>query len=116
MQSRTGNDGKEFNIKLTLKKASIDFVKSITVPYAFIHENGGTFNVTITARMRSFFWVMYRETQDPMFKYMALTKKLAFRITIPSRAYVEPAIDDEREEIANRSVEELLKLIERSFR
>jgi phage gpG-like protein len=57
------------------------------VPYAAVHEYGGTF--TITDRQRRFFWAKWRETGDEMWKALALS----ITYTIPARPYVRTAID-----------------------
>lgn len=55
--------------------------------YAAVHEYGGTF--TITPRQRAFFWHKWYETQDEMWKALALS----VTYTIPARPYLRPAID-----------------------
>lgn len=116
VQSRGGAFGKEYTISTTLTKSAISFAKSILVPYAAIHEFGGTITISITQKMRSFFWAMYIETKEENWKYMALTKKTEFEVVMGERAYIAPAIEDERDEIARRSAEALIEHIERSFK
>lgn len=53
-----------------------------------IHQTGGTFLVPITDRSRGFFWVMWFNTGDPHWKWMALTTRAVFIIHIPARPYV----------------------------
>jgi phage gpG-like protein len=60
----------------------------VGVPYGAVHEYGGTF--TITDRQRRFFWAKYSETNDDMWKALALSKTY----TIPPRPYLRPAIDE----------------------
>ena len=57
--------------------------------YADLHNNGGDFKITVTQRARKFFWFMYKKTQAPMWKAMALTKKDSFSIKIPARPFVK---------------------------
>src|SRR5690554_4244099 len=45
------------------------------VPYASIHNYGGTINVTVTPKSRRFFWYMFKKTDNQMWKFMAITKK-----------------------------------------
>lgn len=47
-------------------------------PYAQIHNEGGV--IKITKKMRGHFWKMFKLTGDNKWKWMALTKKSAFRI------------------------------------
>jgi len=65
------------------------------MPYAAIHEYGGTTHPRVTAKMRAWAWAMFKETEDSMYKGIALTKKSKLDITIPPRPYLRPAIDDE---------------------
>jgi len=69
--------------------------------YAKVHEYGGTF--TITAQQRRFFWAKWYETNDEMWKALALST----RYTIPPRPYVRPAIDTKREEAIEVAAEDL---------
>lgn len=62
------------------------------VPYAKIHEQGGTTHPNVTKRSRGFFWAMYIKTGLPMWKGMALTKKQKFDITLPARPFLNPAL------------------------
>ena len=61
--------------------------------YAAIHEYGGSINVPVTAKSRKFFWYMFISTGDPKWKYMALSDKDHFVVTIPARPYFRPGID-----------------------
>lgn len=58
------------------------------LPYAAIHNNGGTITVTVTDKMRKFFWAMYKKTENEKWKWMALTKKEQLTITIPKRQFI----------------------------
>ena len=53
-----------------------------------VHQEGATFTVPITERSRGFFWVMWYNTGDEMWKWMALTQRAVFVINIPGRPYV----------------------------
>lgn len=59
----------------------------VRAPYGAVHEYGGTFE--ITARQRRFFWAMFVNTEDEMWKALALS----VTYTIPARPYLRPAID-----------------------
>ena len=56
--------------------------------YGAVHEFGYT--GVITPRQRSFFWAKWYETQDDMWKALALSHTY----TIPARPYLRPASDD----------------------
>ena len=58
------------------------------LPYAEIHNTGGTIKITVTPKARRFFWYMFKKTGASKWKYMALTKKSQFRIYIPQRQYI----------------------------
>jgi len=57
------------------------------VPYAAIHEHGGTQQVT--AKQRRFFWAKAIETEKDKWKAMALSDTLEF----PERPYLRPALE-----------------------
>lgn len=56
--------------------------------HARIHNEGGVLNIPITPKSRKFFWAKYRETNNPMFKAMALTKKAFFTVNVPKRQFM----------------------------
>lgn len=56
--------------------------------YAQIHNEGGVITVTVTPKMRKYFWFMFRATNDVRYKWMALTKKDRMTIKIPQRQFV----------------------------
>ena len=58
------------------------------IPYAAIHNNGGTITVRVTEKMKRYFWYMYQKTNDDTWKWMALTKKESLSIRIPKRQYI----------------------------
>lgn len=72
------------------------------IPYAAIHNNGGT--ITITTKMRKYFWYMYSATGNDMWKFLAITKKK--NITIPQRQFIGES------KTLNK---ELLNIIENEF-
>ena len=55
------------------------------VPYASIHNEGG--KITVTAKMKRFFWYKYKITKDEMWKRMALMK-VGKVITIQQRQFI----------------------------
>lgn len=64
------------------------------VPYAPIHNRGGTVHPTVTPKMRRFFWAQhYREAgedkqKDTFWKRLALTKKQKLTVHIPQRPFM----------------------------
>jgi len=62
----------------------------VGVPYGAAHEFG--VRVVITPRQRRFFWAMYINTQDTMWKALALS----ITYTIPARPYLRPAIAERK--------------------
>jgi phage gpG-like protein len=62
------------------------------VPYAAIHENGGTITQQRTPRQKAFFWAMFAKTGDTMWKAMALSKKTSATLRIPARPFFAPAV------------------------
>jgi phage gpG-like protein len=67
-------------------------VLTSTARHAAIHNEGGILHVPITPKSRKFFWAKYRETQKPMFKALALTKKPYLTITIKKRQFMGASI------------------------
>lgn len=60
--------------------------------YAKIHNEGGTINIPVTAKMRRFFWYKYKETGQAKYKGMALTKKTHFTVNIPKRQFMGESV------------------------
>lgn len=63
------------------------------VPYARIHEEGGTITQPRSQKQRRFFWAKFYETKDVRFKYAALSNK-PLTIRIPARPYFKPATEE----------------------
>lgn len=58
------------------------------IPYAAIHNEGGTITVRVTEKMHKYFWYMFKKTAEERYKYMAITKKETLTIHIPKRQYI----------------------------
>lgn len=61
------------------------------VPYARAHNEGETINqsITITPKMRKFFWAMYFSTKDTKYKMMALKRgKIHRTVKMPKRQFM----------------------------
>lgn len=72
-------------------------------PYAAIHNYGG--HITVTAKMKRFFWYKYRATHNDSWKWMALMK-VGTKINIPRRQFLgdHPQVRKRTEEIINRNL------------
>ncbi len=57
--------------------------------YAKIHHFGGIINQTVTTRQRKFFWAMYYETNNEMWKFSALAKNINIPITARPYMYLD---------------------------
>lgn len=100
-----------------------------SVPYARIHNEGGT--ITVTRRMKGYFWIKYREAMGKMgytlkgelrrtpknrqlssdaefYRAMAL-KKVGSKIVIPRRQFIgtHPDLEKLLQEIAKENVKEV---------
>ena len=89
-----GGIDRESTTTISFDGKILTYRRDINVEYAAIHEFGGEIVVPITARMRRFFWARFKATGEDKWKWMALTKKREFRITMPARPYLSPAMDD----------------------
>lgn len=58
------------------------------VPYAKIHNEGGTVTVPVTPKMKKYFWYMYISTKQDKWKFMALTKKPFMKFKVPKRQFI----------------------------
>jgi hypothetical protein len=105
-----GGPGSRFRTRVT--ERALKLIWTIFVPYAAIHEFGGTIKVVVTAKMRSFFWAMWFETKDDKWKAMALTKKTEFKIEMRKRPYANPAVTVELPAVQQRAAEIMIQFIE----
>ena len=105
-----GGAGSRKDVKVS--KNTLKLIWTILVPYAAIHEFGGTINIPITVQMRRFFWAMWYETQEEKWKWMALTKKTAFKITMKERPYLEPAAKLELPFVQQKAAELLFTFVD----
>ena len=94
-----------------LERSQSRIVFGSNSPYAQIHNEGGTINVTLTAKARKFFWFMYYATNDARYKWMAISKKDHLTIKIPKRQFMGDSVT------LNTTVENWLKTeIEKRFK
>lgn len=90
--------------------------KGTNVVYAYIHEFGGTITIPVTTKARGFFWAMWYETGDDMWKAMALSKKSVFKINMRARPYLGPALTDEAPRIQDYADAQFSIWLERHLR
>lgn len=84
-----GKRGNISSVKISGDDVVYNFgIDTAEIVYAAVHEYGA--RITITAKMRRFFWAKWFETGADMWRALALTKK-AF-VTIPARPYFAPAL------------------------
>ena len=71
-------------------QTSFDYIKIGVkgVPYAEIHNTGGTTRPTVTPKMRGWARHQYNKTGLPVFKAIANTKKKSLTVEIPKRKYI----------------------------
>lgn len=74
------------SIKVLRKTNRVVKVGSANVPYANIHNEGGTITQKPTKKQRKFFWAMYKQTGDRAWKSAALADTIT--IKIPKRQFV----------------------------
>lgn len=99
-------------LRRSIKAESTDYsiIFSSDVPYASIHNEGGT--ITVTRKMKKYFWYLYRQltdnykreptTEAEFCKRMAL-KRTGSKITIPKRQFIgmHPEVERIIHEIAD---------------
>lgn len=66
---------------------------SSAMPYASLHNEGG--KITVTAKMKKFFWAKFKETGEQGWKFMALMP-VGRVITIPQRQFIGDGPDTQR--------------------
>ena len=71
--------------------------------YAAIHNYGGT--ITVTAKMKKFFWYKFKSTKNDTWKWMALMK-VGAKITIPQRQFLgdHPEVRKRAEAVIQRNL------------
>lgn len=72
--------------------------------YAAIHNYGGA--ITVTAKMKKFFWYKYNSTRDDAWKWMALMK-VGSQIRIPQRQFlgINPEVHKRAEAVVSRNLQ-----------
>ena len=90
---------------------SIRFTNSM--PYARIHNEGGETHPRITPKMRAWAWAQYKDTQDAMYKGIALSKKETLTVKIPQRQFIgeHPEVHRIIQENVDEHLQEALKAL-----
>lgn len=66
---------------------------SSSLPYAALHNEGG--QITVTGKMKRFFWAKFKETGEVGWKYMALMP-VGRVLNIPERRFIGDGPDTQR--------------------
>jgi phage gpG-like protein len=74
----------------TENTAAVTAGENLPYNYGWTHETGAL--IPVTAASRRFFWMKWYETQDPKWKWMALSKQNTFSIT--ARPFMMFQVDD----------------------
>ncbi len=74
----TGALSTRSNWRIIGKGKSLSIIPTQKIHYASIQNYGG--KVKVTAKMRKYFWAMFKKTKRPKYKAMALSKKSYFKI------------------------------------
>ncbi len=79
-------------------------------PYAAIHNYGGT--ITVTPKMKKFFWAKFKETGQERYKHLALMKTGA-KIRIPQRQFIghSPEVTKAVEDIVRSTMDAEMKKV-----
>lgn len=79
-------------------------------PYAAIHNYGGT--ITVTEKMKKFFWAKYKQTKQERYKHLALMKT-GTKIKMPQRQFIgnSPEVKKAVEDIVSSAVNQEMKHI-----
>ncbi|MDY0200986.1 MAG: phage virion morphogenesis protein [Tenuifilaceae bacterium] len=120
-----GGGGLRGSLKATANQNSVTFTSSL--PYASIHNEGGT--ITVTAKMKRFFWAKYYEaggkvklkksggvTKSSMryneeaefYRNLALMK-VGSKITMPERRFIghAPEVDQSVKRVMDKNLKDL---------
>ncbi len=103
------------SIMSDVESEGIHFTSS--VPYAAVHNEGGTFKKTITPQMRKWAFAMFKTTKNAIYKGIALSKKDHLTITIPKRQFIgdHPKVDEAIEQVVEANVKEYFDALMREM-
>ncbi len=88
-------------------------VKTKSVVYARIQDQGGVTHPTVTPKLRRFMFAKFHETGDEKFKWIALTKKQRLDVRIPA-SYWFTSVIEKRTPLLNQAMQpaEVLRVAE----
>jgi len=103
--AKSFNKGKSESIRKVTGRGSrvVGWIGS-KVPYASLHEFGGTVTTPVTPKAKSFFWYAYYQTGNEKFKAMAMSSG-SFTRNIPARPFLTPAAKDYKKPILRMFVD-----------
>ena len=80
-------------------------------PYAAIHNEGG--EITVTERMKKYFWAKFKETGQLHWKRLALVK-VGSKLTIPKRQFIgtSPEVERTIERVIDDNVRDYLSSLD----
>jgi len=97
-QETDRSKGKKILQDATILMGSIHTIyidkKTITIgtdiPYAKIHNEGGTINanIPVSKKMKKYFWYKFYATGNPKFKAAALSKQVIVNTEMPQRQFI----------------------------
>ncbi len=82
--------------------------------YAAIHEYGGTIDIPVTQKMRGYFFWRHSVTGDEKWLFMALSKKDVFKVVIPARPYLRPAMATSTDDAVTHVARKMRQFMERA--
>lgn len=91
---------------LVVSNGNIKITYGTKVPYALIHEEGGT--ITSKGKMHKYFWAMYYKTKQNYYKNLAIRVSQGKSLKIPKRPFLKPGIEDFNEKYLPKIVDEFV--------
>ncbi len=95
------NSSREGKSDFDIQEPGLIWTGEIDVPYARIHEKGGDITVHNTAGLEAIFWGKMYSAIDAGLPFvgwkrlaLAVKGKSTWKVTIPPRPYLEPAMED----------------------
>ena len=95
---------------ITARIAGHSVIFTSSEPYAAIHNYGGT--ITVTEKMKKFFWAKYKQTKQERYKHLALMKTGA-KIRILQRQFIgnSPEVTKAVEDIVRSAMDAEMKKV-----
>ena len=95
---------------ITARIAGHSVIFTSSEPYAAIHNYGGT--ITVTEKMKKFFWAKYKQTKQERYKHLALMKT-GTKIKMPQRQFIgnSPEVTKAVEDIVRSAMDAEMKKV-----